>query len=449
MESTHTIDVCIVGGGAMGSATAYQLARLSALSVVVLEKGKIGGHADGSSHGGSRITRRTDTSDNMAALATAGLAEWKNLEKATDRVLLRRCGSIDLGDPNQTAFAGLLTQYENSPGFTILSAQQVKSRWPAFAGLPNHWRAVFNSEGGILSPDEIIPVIQNLATSHGAQFMGNSNVVRIIRRVPGLCDVVLTSGAIIRARRVVVAAGAWTHQLLRSSFQFVLPLDIWEITFAWYRVAGALGKTLAKDIPVWRAFGGSSRCYGFPLHERTDAVKIAPHGHADLCVFDTAEQRTRIPDEQYVVGVTEFARELFPEMLDLPRPSSTSPVAPSTTTLSAPSEGVELNESTCLYSVTRDGNFIIDWFDNALDVLILGGFSGSGFKHIPIVGKMAAEMLLASVDHREHDARLPPSFPNIAPFSLQRASLFQPRASDSRLTAEHERATTRAQTAKL
>lgn len=419
-------DVCIIGGGAMGSSSAYHLSRYTGLRVVLLERGPIGGHDKGSSHGGSRITRRSDTDPLLAKMATTALDQWAILEKefTGPGSLLRRCGSLDVGDPVQPAFSAMIDTFRwQKPDFEILTTEEIKQRWPVFTGLPEDWVGIYNAEGGVLIPDKVVPTLQSLAKQYGARLIGNAEVHNIsVRRSDLERDntniISYDNGSCISAKHVIVAAGAWTSTLLYQSFGFQLPLDIWEISFAWYKLTED-GLAGMKDIPVWRAFGGSSRCYGFPADcEKSDMVKIAPHGHPDMNVFEHPSSRTAVPDPHYVEGTTAFAQKLFPKALI------------------QGSDGVELEVSTCLYSVSRDSNFVIDWLDDSCNVLVLAGFSGSGFKHTPLVGKMAAEMVMASKDGKLVDRRSPASFPNIVPFSIRRSSLFT--GNSNRLAKEHE-----------
>ena len=420
-------DVAIVGGGVMGSATAFYLAR-NGLRTVMLEMSTLGGHSGGSSHGGSRITRRTDANEHMARMATRGLEEWAALEhELGGRELLRRCGSLDFGDPLQPSFREILDQTRGQPGFTFMTADAISRRWPAFSGLPEHWVGVFNAEGGILTPDVVVPALQMLAQAAGAKLYGSSKVelVRFPAERQADCEahVVLATGSRIRARRVVMAAGPWTTELVSRSFGLAIPLDIWEVSFGWYKLnrEHAAAQQHAAELPVWRAFGGVSRCYGFPLHERQDALKVAPHGHADFDVHQEPGCRTGVPNPRYIEDTSAFAASLFEE------------------TLQRGPGGVELEQQTCLYSVTRDGSFVIDWVPEAFaprgTVVVLAGFCGSGFKHGPLIGRLVAEMMLgASVGDTER-MRRPASFPDLEPFSLRRAS--RTTSTSSRLLAEH------------
>jgi glycine/D-amino acid oxidase-like deaminating enzyme len=149
-------------------------------------------------------------------------------------------------------------------------------------------------------------------------------------------------------------------------------------------------------------------------------VKVAPHGHTDKNVFSHPSQRKGTPDPSYVTQTTEFARKLFPDTLVQQDGAG----------------GLELERDTCLYSVTRDANFVIDWVSPRC--LVLAGFSGSGFKHTPLIGKIASEMIGALLsDPLSAAVHAPPSYPRISRFSIKRSSLLGDNAA-SRLAQEHQ-----------
>merc|ERR1711969_13619 len=111
----------------------------------------------GSSHGQSRITRATGTDVALCALAVRGMRAWADVEAAAGgERLYRRCGSLDLGDPRQPAFARLVAAAR--PPTEVLSPAEVRTRWPgAFGGLAPSWRGVFDPRGGVLHPNRAVP----------------------------------------------------------------------------------------------------------------------------------------------------------------------------------------------------------------------------------------------------------------------------------------------------
>ena len=193
-------------------------------------------------------------------------------------------------------------------------------------------------------------------------------------------------------------------------------------------------------------------------------------------------ERTRLPNPAYVTETTAFAVGMFPDLLacagggvggdgaEEGGGSGTAGEMGGGAGAGVAAEGadVQLEDSTCLYTMTRDGNFVIDWVppkegeDEAAAaaaaapprVLLLAGFSGAGYKHAPLVGKLAAEMVQASLamdmptdsdgpsdgpaaagsagvggapasgEARGCLLRRPPSFPDLAPFSITRPGLY-------------------------
>ena len=75
---TAALDVIVVGGGAMGSAAAWQLAQRGA-DVLLFEQFEAG-HTKGASHGASRIFRLSYKHQEYIQLAYEALGLWRELE---------------------------------------------------------------------------------------------------------------------------------------------------------------------------------------------------------------------------------------------------------------------------------------------------------------------------------------------------------------------------------
>lgn len=75
-------------------------------------------------------------------------------------------------------------------------------------------------------------------------------------------------------------------------------------------------------------------------------------------------------------------------------------------------DATPVSAETCLYTMTPDEDFIIDYHPTNANVVIAAGFSGHGFKFGPLVGAMLAGMAL------RHDAGF-----DISAFRLDRPSL--------------------------
>jgi sarcosine oxidase len=68
-----------------------------------------------------------------------------------------------------------------------------------------------------------------------------------------------------------------------------------------------------------------------------------------------------------------------------------------------------LAAKTCLYTMTPDGDFLIDRLPGAANIIVASPCSGHGFKFAPVIGEIVAD--LATTGATPHD---------IAGFSLRR-----------------------------
>jgi sarcosine oxidase len=57
-------------------------------------------------------------------------------------------------------------------------------------------------------------------------------------------------------------------------------------------------------------------------------------------------------------------------------------------------DGPTIAMKTCLFSNTRDENFILDLHPDFPQVAIAAGFSGHGFKFCPVVGEIMSDLAL-------------------------------------------------------
>jgi sarcosine oxidase len=208
-----TVEVVVVGGGPIGAAAAWQLARRGAEVVLIERFGPR--HRTGPGHDASRIYRPTSTVPAYARLADEAGGLWRELEAETGASLLHVTGGVDHGDPVRVAE---LAESLSSLGLphTWLSADDAADEWPgtAFDG-----PMLYQPDGsGRLNADHTVAALTAAAAGHGATVRHNTRVTAIAVRGPSRAELVvdLPDGTVevIHARRVVVAAGEWTAGLV-------------------------------------------------------------------------------------------------------------------------------------------------------------------------------------------------------------------------------------------
>jgi sarcosine oxidase len=352
-------DVVIVGGGAMGSAAAWQLARRG-VDVTLLER-FAPGHTNGASHGASRIFRVSYPDPVYVGLAREAQQYWGELEDLTGADLLTITGGVEHGNhpffeeyAEGLAAAGVKSEW--------LSSKEATERWPGirFAG-----RALFHPESGRLHADNAVTALQLSAEKHGAVVRHEVAVDAITVR--GDDSVEITAGEdSYLARRVIVSAGAWTTKLAAH----LAPLPELVVTQEQPAHFAAL-------IPEaqWPSFGqlfdpdsdDGRRFYGgiYALATPGAGIKVGFHGVGPVVDPDL---RNFQPEPDQLRTLQDYVRTWVPG-----------------------ADADALIPISCTYTTSPDSNFVLDRIG---PVVIGAGFSGHGFKFVPAIGRVLADLAL-------------------------------------------------------
>ena len=92
------VDHVVIGLGALGSATCWELARRGK-QVIGLERFELG-HARGASHDTSRILRHSYHTPSYVRLTQRAYEDWARLERDARTPLVTRVGGLDLFPPD-------------------------------------------------------------------------------------------------------------------------------------------------------------------------------------------------------------------------------------------------------------------------------------------------------------------------------------------------------------
>src|SRR5664279_2437582 len=119
--------IAVIGGGVMGSASAWQLA-MRGHRVVLIEQ-YAPGHLRGASHGSSRIFRHAYPLREYVNLASRAARLWRQLERLDGLRFYARTGAVDHGAPktiNALARALAAAGLEHS----LLGPRAAEPQWP-------------------------------------------------------------------------------------------------------------------------------------------------------------------------------------------------------------------------------------------------------------------------------------------------------------------------------
>ena len=364
-------DVVVVGAGAMGSATAYHLAR-DGHDVVLLERFERG-HAWGSSHAATRIFRVAYRDPLYSRLAADAIPLWRELESVSGEVLLEQTGQLDHGFQQAIDdIAATLTA--GGWSYDLMTAAEGHERWP---GMVFDTAVIYSPDGGRVFADRTVEVQIRGAEAAGAEVRFSCPARRVEPWEDGVR--VHTDAGTIEADSVVVSAGAWLPEL-DGLVDFGISLPRLQIT---------------SQQPVHFAIRPG---YSFPsyVHHRDSG---APGNTVAAVVYGLES-----PGEGVKVGLdsTYPVPDLAARTLDVSAALTAEAAAYAEQWLPGADTSVASAVS-CLFTVTDDDHFILD---RRGPVVICSPCSGHGFKFTPIIGRMVADLSLGG-DQRTAEWRLP------------------------------------------
>ncbi|WP_328615289.1 FAD-binding oxidoreductase [Amycolatopsis sp. NBC_00355] len=265
----RSVEYAVVGGGAMGAATAWHLARRGA-EVVLLEAAEL---ASGASGGPGRRGVRAGGRDlRELPLARRALDLWPELDSALGAPTgYRRNGLLSLYDVEVAGVSGRQSlparaQAQQAAGIPcgVVEREELDERQP---GLAEDIRcALFTPEDGTADHPATTRAFAKAAGELGARVLEHTEVTELVPQPDGAVVLRPAEGDALRATRgVIVLANRSTPRLLADSFGLSLPL--WEKATQVTFVAPPPGFSLNHQV-------GHTR--------RSLSVKMTDEGHVML-----------------------------------------------------------------------------------------------------------------------------------------------------------------------
>jgi sarcosine oxidase len=363
-------DAIVVGLGAIGSAAAYWLSRRLGDRVLGLEQFALG-HSNGAGQDHSRIIRLSYHRPDYVRLARRAYETWAELEAESGTTIVTRTGGLDVAPYDAAIPLGDYTESMTAEGvgFEHLSGPEIVRRWPQWR-LGDEHHGLFQADAGIADPNRGNAAHQRLARANGATLLEDARVERLRGRADGGVEIELGDGTTYRAPQVVIAADAWTNELL-APFGRRLPLTIIQAQVTYLAVADPAA--YAPDrFPIWIWMDDPS-FYGFPTYGEP-GPKSAEDVGGDEC---TPWSRTFQRDETCHERLMAFLARHLPGQ-----------VAP------------ELYTKTCLYTLTPDRDFVVDRLPDASGVQVVLG-AAHAFKFASVLGRILAERATDGVSASE------------------------------------------------
>lgn len=359
-------DIAVLGLGAVGS-WALRSASSHSIRAIGVEMFDVG-HANGSSHGGARVTRSAYFEHpDYVPLIRWSTEHIRVLEREVGESLMELCGTLLLAERG----ADLLTSSADSARqFGIatqhISRDDLRRRYPHF-DLPERFVGLLEPDAGFIRVEPSLAATQRSARERGARILDNTKVTSLTSMDGGV--LIRTNREDIRAGAVVVCAGAWSSELLPEYRPW---LHVTRQIQAWLSPPADGAPSLRPDsLPCWLIDrGAAAPVYGIPSDpsDPNRGAKIAVHG------------------EGVITTPSAVSRQVRPEESSAMQALVDRWLGPTRSTLNT--------ASVCLYTSTPDGHFIVERSRHDPRIAVVAGLSGHGFKMAPALGHAAVELAL-------------------------------------------------------
>lgn len=355
MNLPTTSNIVIVGGGVMGASTLYHLAARGIKNVILLEKNEFfGQEATGRCAGGVRYQFATEINIRLSQESLPMLDRFK--EEIGQDINYRKCGYLfALTDQKDVDTFKHNVDLQNKLGVKTewLTGNEVRSRLP-YMCFEDALAGTFNANDGLVDPNSVVMGYVNAAQKMGGRAFSEVEVTGL-EVVGGRIQTVRTNKGDIGTPVVVNAGGPW---------------------------AGVVGAMTGVDIPITslrRQLFTTTPLPNLPIEfpfviDFAKSLYFHREGEGVLTGMSN-------PNETH--GFNENVDDEW-ELTNLEASISRLPML---------EKAGLMSHWAGLYEVTPDAHPIFGK-TSVEGFYVVGGFSGHGFMHGPISGKLMTEIIL-------------------------------------------------------
>lgn len=355
MNLPTTSNIVIVGGGVMGASTLYHLAARGIKNVILLEKNEFfGQEATGRCAGGVRYQFATEINIRLSQESLPMLDRFK--EEIGQDINYRKCGYLfALTDQKDVDTFKHNVDLQNKLGVKTewLTGNEVRSRLP-YMCFEDALAGTFNANDGLVDPNSVVMGYVNAAQKMGGRAFSEVEVTGL-EVVGGRIQTVRTNKGDIGTPVVVNAGGPW---------------------------AGVVGTMAGVEIPITslrRQLFTTTPLPNLPIEfpfviDFAKSLYFHREGEGVLTGMSN-------PNETH--GFNENVDDEW-ELTNLEASISRLPML---------EKAGLMSHWAGLYEVTPDAHPIFGK-TSVEGFYVVGGFSGHGFMHGPISGKLMTEIIL-------------------------------------------------------
>jgi glycine/D-amino acid oxidase-like deaminating enzyme len=364
-------DVVVVGAGTMGAWTALQAVRGGRSTTLVDAFGA--GHPRATSGDETRIIRSSHGDDELyARWSRAARDAWQALGDEVGETLFVQAGALWFARRDHGFEAASHATLERA-GIPVerLSPDEIAARWPV-VGVEDLAFATYEPEAGLLMARRGVAAAARAVTVAGGAFeleWVEPGEVRGGR----LVDVVTSGGRRLGGDAFVFACGPWLPRLLPELVGRLIRVTKQDVLFVGPPPGD--GRFGAERLPCWVDY--DAPFYGIPAVDGR-GFKLAPDRFGPI--FDPTDGERLVDPESVRIARRYMARRL-PAMAGAP----------------------VVETRVCQYETTPDADFVIDRHPAFDNVWLVGGGSGHGFKHGPVIGSYVVSRIAGAPAGSDED----------------------------------------------
>ncbi len=375
-------DVCIIGGGVMGLATAYYLLK-AGKTVAVMEKAEVGSGASSSCD--DMILLQSKKPGIALTLAMESLEMYRELpdELGADIGFLTLGGMVIIEDEKQLRIMEDFVKQQISYGLDV----EIVGRDILFKKQPHVARYMIASTYSA-SDSQVNPLLLMRAFLHNGLNMGmdvfRNTPVQEINQIGDHWLVKGENDIVVECDSIVIAAGAWSAQI--GEFLGIdIPIRPIKGQIAVTEQIAPIGET-----NCWTAAYIASKHDPSIMPDRSDYDKEIGLGFAfsrasegNYLIGSTREEAgfDKTTNFKAIARMLEQTRQYFPIMSEVNIIRTMAGFRPG----------------------TKDGSPIIGEIDGFPGLFIAAGHEGDGVALSPITGKSVSEMVLGVGDHKRFE----------------------------------------------
>lgn len=335
-------EFAVIGAGVFGAWLARALHLRGRRVVLIDQYGP--GNTRASSGGETRILRMGyGAKEIYTRWSWRALQMYGEFYATTDPALMQNTGIVWLCQPGEQAGLDTLKTFaECGVPHSVLSSSDMAERFGQFQISPETW-AIWEPDAAALLARRGVQMVVRETVRQGLEFRQATET---------------------DAGTYIYACGPWLPKLfpdlladrIRPTRQEVLYFGTPSGDLSWQPPA----------MPCW--IDSASGVYGIPdIENRGFKVAIDKHGPAV-----DPDTHSRLVSTESVDRARQYLVERFPSLRDAPL----------------------IQAEVCQYENTANGDYLIDRHPSRDNVWLLGGGSGHGYKHGPVIGEYVADALI-------------------------------------------------------